>query len=114
MADRLDIIRGTSNTFKILVVDEDGDPYTLASGEVLVFGIKHRPYIEDAAVVKTATNGTDGIYTVGFNPEDTLGLKYGKYFWDAGIRSGEDYYPLFKEPGVFEILPNATKWGDAE
>ena len=114
MADNLKMIRGTSNTFKILVVDKNGDPYNLASEEVLVFGIKHRPYIDDAAVVKTTTSGTNGIYTVDLHPDDTLGLKYGNYFWDAGIRVGEDYYPLFREPGVFVILANATKWGDGK
>lgn len=112
MADKIEIVRGTSNSFKIYVVDTDGKPYTLASGEALVFGIKDKPYKKDAAVIKTVTSGTDGVYTVNFDPDDTINLKYGKWFYDVGLQSGDDYFPVI-EPSTFEILANATKWGDS-
>ena len=113
MADKLESVRGTSNAFKILVVDENGNPYTLASGETLVFGIKDKPYKEDAALIKTVSSGTDGIYTVNLEPDDTQFLKYGKWFYDVGLQSGNEYHSII-EPSTFEILANATKWGDGE
>ena len=114
MADKLEITRGTSDKFEILVVDTSGNPYTLADGEKLVFGIKDKPDSKNAAVIKTVTNSVGGVYTVKFEPDDTINLKYGKWFYDANIKSGKDYHPIFDKPGVFEILANATKWGDTE
>lgn len=107
----LEIVRGTTNTFSFTVTDVNHDPYPLGTGEVLVFGIKHRPYNKDAAVVKTVTEGSDGVYTVTLHPEDTIDLRYGDYFYDVNIQSGDEFHPVMR--GKFKILPNAGKHGDA-
>ena len=111
MARILEIVRGTTNTFNIAVTDADGNPYTLESGEVLVFGIKDKPYRDEAVVVKKVTSGTDGVYAVTLHVEDTINLKYGEWFYDVGIRSGNDYHSVI-EPSLFKIKANATKWSD--
>lgn len=106
----LEMFRGTSETFGFRVTDEDGEPYTLASGEALVFGIKHKPYQKDADVVKRVTTGTDGVYPVTLEPNDTINLKYGDYIYNVNIQSGNNFFPVVD--GKFKIKANATKWGD--
>lgn len=105
----LEMIRGTSDSFNVKVL-VDGKPYTLTSGEVLVFGIKYRPYQATPALVKTVTAETDGVYTVTLKPKDTIGLKYGDYFYQVNIQSGDDFFPVVD--GKFKVKANATKWGD--
>mgnify|MGYP002515664526 CR=1 FL=1 len=49
----LEIVRGTTNTFEILVRDEDtGNPYILKSDQALVFGLKRNELDEERPLVK--------------------------------------------------------------
>lgn len=118
MKQDIEIVRGTSNTFDIEVTDANGDPYTLADGEQIIFGVKKKPEHGECLIKKVSTACTDGVCTIEIDPEDTLELPFGKYFYDVGLRSGSDFFQIigcekFKLP-EFHILPNITKWGDGE
>lgn len=109
---RIEIVRGTTNTFSITLTDANDALYTLASGEVLVFGIKKTPELDaDPIVKKIATSGTDGVYSVTIDPADTSGLPIGSYWYDVGVQSGTKYFNIIK-PSPFKIGKNVTKWGD--
>jgi len=119
MKHDIEIVRGTSEIFKIAVADENGNSYALASGEKLVFGVKKKPTQDDSQCVlkKIITAASDnGLYEVKFDPADTASLPFGKYFYDVGLLSGNDYFPVIAcEDGrlpVFHIKPNITKRGD--
>lgn len=113
MAQKIEIVRGTTNTFQIAVTDAEGREYALVSGEKVVFGIKKNPEDDEAIFVKTITKGIDGIYVATIEASDTEDLDPGKYFYDVGLRSGDKYYNII-EPSTFMILPNITRWGDGQ
>lgn len=90
----ISIIRGTSNTFNITLQDPEGQPYFLAAGEVLRFGVKTRHTEESYIIEKelTAEDLKNGVYPVKLLPEDTAGLCCYSYCYDVGVQSGDDYW----------------------
>lgn len=111
---KVEIVRGTSNTFQILVYDADGRPYDLGSNERIVFGIKKDPDVEtEPMIVKTGEIIGNGMFTVKLCPEDTAELKCGAYFYDVGLDTGTDFFNVI-EPSPFQILANVTHRGCAE
>ena len=111
MKQDIEIIRGTSNTFEVEVTDANGEPYTLASGESIIFGVKKRATHMDYVLKKVVTESTDGVCTVILAPEDTASLPFGKYFFDVGLQSGAAFYNIIG-CSEFIISENITKWGD--
>jgi hypothetical protein len=111
MTQTIEIVRGTSNTFPITVTDADGTPYTLEAGEKLLFGVKKQPSDKDYLVLKTITATTNGEYVAKLLPNDTSGMEYGRYVYDVGLESGENFYNVI-EASPFVVQPNVTKWGD--
>lgn len=113
MTQKLEIVRGTSNTFQIEVRDADGNLYAATGGEKVIFGIKCKPEDPETAVVKTASMSAAGIYVVKLSPEDTEALKCGRYFYDVALQSGEDFYNIIESTPLV-ILANITKRGCAD
>lgn len=111
MVQPIEVIRGTSNAFHITVTDANGNPYTLADGERLCFGVKQTPKDKDTLISKIVTSGTDGVYAVELKPADTMELEYGRYVYDVGLESGTEYFNVI-EASTFVIKPNVTKWGE--
>lgn len=111
MAQRIEIVRGTTKTLAITVTDSNNELYTLADGEKVVFGVKRKPEDENPVILKSVASGENGVYAVTLAPTDTENLPFGKYFYDAGVLSGSNYHNII-EPSPFHILPNATKRGD--
>lgn len=112
MRQSIEIVRGTSNTLAIAVTDANSNPYTLQAGEVIVFGVKKNASDEDYVLLKTATQGADGVYNIEINPEDTAGVEPGEYVYDVGLESGVEYYNIIPLTKLL-IVANVTKWGDA-
>ena len=113
MAQRIEIVRGTTNTIEISVTDADGLAYTVVAGEKVVFGIKRKATDETFIIVKTASFNTVGSYLVTLTPADTEGLNFGEYVYDVALQSGNNFYNII-EPSPFAILANVTKWGCAD
>lgn len=111
MAQRIEIVRGTSKTLAVTVTDANNELYTLEDGEAVVFGVKRKPEDTERVILKTAESGENGVYNIFLIPTDTDKLPYGKYLYDVGVQSGGAYHNII-EPDVFVILPNVTKWGD--
>lgn len=107
----IEIIRGTSNTYNITPTDADGNPYTLAVGEKLLFGVKQSTADKEPLFVKVITSGTDGVYPVELEPGDTAELACGRFVYDVGLESGTKFFNIIK-PSPFVIQPSVTKWGD--
>lgn len=112
MIKPLEIVRGTTNTFGITVTDSEGNAMTLSSGQVLVFGLKRKPYNEERALVKKITHTIGaGEYYLELEPEDTAELDPGPYLYDVSLQSGDAFYSVI-EPSPFLIKPNVTQIGD--
>lgn len=108
----LNIIRGTTNSFSITLTDEEGNPYVLEEGQEIVFGIKKKETDADCIIVKRTKGLIDGAYQFTLNPDDTLNLTVGKYFYDVGIQHGAKIYYNIIESSSFMIEQNITKIGD--
>lgn len=113
MAQRIEIVRGTTNTFEITIVDSVGGAYNLGSNERVIFGVQADPRDETLLISKTAEIIGEGLFRVTLCPEDTEGLSPGRYSYDVGLDDGTDYFNVI-EPGPFEILANVTFRGCAE
>lgn len=113
MLNRIEIVRGTSNTFQIEVVDANGTAYNLASNEKIIFGVKAKAEDTELVFSKTAEAVADGVYSVKLVPEDTQELSCGKYSYDVGLQKGTDYFNII-EPTAFVITPNVTFRGCVE
>lgn len=114
MKNDVEIVRGTTNVFEITIKDAYGNPYNLAEGEQLLFGMKKtyadREYVFVKTVKTTATTNKDGVYSVIVTPEDTEKCDCCKYHYDVAVQSGEDFYNVI-ENSVIYIKKNITKWG---
>lgn len=113
MANKVEIVRGTTNIFNITVNDAAGRLYSLAAGEKVIFGIKQREGDTDLIFAKVAVPGSAGAYSVTINPADTADLDCGRYYYDVALQSGNAFYNII-ESNPFIILPNITSWGCAE
>lgn len=110
MAQGIEIVRGTTNVIEITVTDGDGNLRNLSSGEVILFGVKEHLGDENYMFVRAATQKDLGVYTVELAKEDTEGRACGRYFYDVGLQSGDDFFNIL-EVSPFIIAPNVTKWG---
>jgi len=108
----IEIVRGTTNAFSIAVTDKNGAPYTLETGQVLVFGLKRHWNSEDRVLAKKITGTVNGEYYLELTPADTADLEPGKYCYDVGLQHGSYVFYNVIEPSIFIIKPNVTKLGD--
>lgn len=108
----LGIVRGTTNTFSLAVADENGAPYILETGQVLVFGLKRNEDDEDRVLVKQITNTVNGEYYLELAPADTADLPCGRYYYDVGLQHGSTVFHNVIEASPFIIKYNVTKLGD--
>lgn len=112
MSKDIRMVRGTSRTFQISVTDAEGNPYNLKDGEKVIFGVKKSASDEELLICKVVTECVDGVCEVELDPEDTGNLAVGKYYYDVGLESSEDYY-IIVEMSIFTLAANVTKWGDS-
>ena len=113
MAQRIEIVRGTTNNIELTVTDADGILYQTATGDKIIFGVKKKPEDKERVITKTAEKVSAGVYSVALAPEDTASMNCGKYWFDVGLESGENFYNII-EPNLFVILHNITEKGCAE
>lgn len=107
MAQRIEVVRGTTNTFEISIVDSSGAAYDLGSNEKIMFGVKKNPKDAEMLFMRTAEIVGSGLFKVKISPSDTENLSFGKYWYDVGLQNGEDFYNVI-EANPFEIAPNIT------
>lgn len=110
MAQKIEIVRGTTNTIEITLTDGDGNLRTLSSGEVIVFGLKEKLTDSEYVFVRAAVVKDLGVYTFEIEKEDTEQCEVGTYWYDVGLQSG-DYFFNIVEASPFVIIHNVTKWG---
>lgn len=111
MKQPLSMIRATTQSIMIALKNDDGDKYTLAEGEKLIFGLKHYPEDQECVLSKTLTSADDdgeGNYVLFLNPEDTANLDFGCYYYDVGKQSGTAYHNVI-ECSEFHLTYNITE-----
>ena len=112
MLNKIEIVRGTTNTFELTVIDADGNAYAMAQTEKIIFGVKRKATDTERVITKTAVMLAVGTYSITLEPEDTNCLNCEKYVYDVALESGNHFYNIV-EPSLFVILPNVTERGCA-
>lgn len=105
--NELKMVRGSSQTLEIQVLGPDGQPYVLLEGDVIRFGVKHPEYFGAYLIRKESRGLVNGMTSVDIDPEDTIGMEPGRYCYDIGLQSGEEYFPVVKY-SEFILEPNVT------
>ena len=113
MAQRIEIVRGTTNTFEITITDSSGAAYNLGSNEKVVFGVKEKPTDDALLIVKSAEIIGEGRFQVVINPEDTEALEFGRYYYDVAVDKGIAFFNVI-EPNPFMVVQNITFRGCAD
>lgn len=102
------MVRGTSQLLEIRVTDGHGAPYVLSEGDVIRFGVKYEEGNGAYLVKKQSSTLTDGITRIHLTPEDTMEMEPGRYKFDIGLQTGEDYFPVVAYSD-FILVPNVTE-----
>ena len=108
--EKIEIVRGTTNTFRISITDAAGKPYIPVAGDRVVFGVKKNRADETLLITKTAQVSQDGRAQVKIEPEDTAELCCDNYYYDISLETGEDFYNIV-EASPFRISYNITSKG---
>lgn len=93
----LSVIRGTTFSFLVKLYDTDGKKFVLEDGDILTFGVKeyleHRNCIISKSLGASDYNADIGGFIFDINPEDTIDLSFGDYFYDVivTLNTGEIY-----------------------
>lgn len=109
---KVELVRGTSLTLEITITDVYGNPYSMSSGQVVVFGVKQELDDEKLVIKKLVTTGSGGVFKVTLSPQDTESLEPGRYHYDVGLADGSEYHGVI-DPNPFILKENVTKRGDA-
>lgn len=113
MAQGIEIVRGTTNTIEVNVVDADNVAYTVKAGEKIIFGLKKNAEDTEFVLVREAAFRTVGVYLATLVPADTQDLECGRYVYDVALQAGNNFFNII-EPSPFHIVANVTKWGCAD
>ena len=107
--DLIEVVRGTSHTFRISILDEFGQPYVMQPGEILRMGVKDEVDAQEYVLEKEVdyTFNIGGEYIIILQPSDTLFLDCKKYWYDVGLQSGVDYFMVI-ECSPFVVRQNIT------
>lgn len=104
--NRFEIVRGDSADFHIYlpIKDDEGQiigEYLLEEGDTLLFTVKKNTKTDEVIFQKS---GQD----VSINPEDTEGLPYGKYVYDAELTYASGFVDTVILPTEFKITDEVT------
>ena len=103
----LRMIRGSTMTLEVEMSAEDGQPYVLLEGDVIRFGVKHGFASGGYRILKETGELKEGIAQIQIDPEDTMEMEPGRYAYDIGIQSGENYF-MVVGLSDFVLEPNVT------
>ncbi len=92
------IVRGTTQSIVVTILNEDETIYKLQSGDKLIFGVKLNPENSEYDIKKVIeTADSEGNCVISLIPEDTNGLAFGKYFFDVGLQTADgDFYMIIE------------------
>lgn len=109
----VEIVRGTTNSFKIAIADSNGVAYNLGSNEKIVFGVKEKPDDQELLIAKTAEIIGAGLFKVVLNTNDTEQLPSGSLYYDVGLDNGTDLFNIIPI-SPFTVVQNVTFRGCAD
>lgn len=108
----LRMVRGTTFQFGVKLFNAQDQPYELENDDLVVFGVKKYIEHQNYDIFKTLTlneydANIDG-YIFTIDPEDTIDLQCGNYYYDVGVQTANDDYYVVIEKSNFKLAENVT------
>lgn len=109
----IEIYRGDSDDLEITLLDDNGDPVPLLTGDIMMFTAKEKyaDTDEEAAIAKDVTIDEDipsGKVIIPLTKDDT-DLSLGEYYCDAQRVRGNDVKTIKLDDGKLKIHNDVTK-----
>lgn len=111
MEEVLSIVRGTTNSFGVIVKDNEGETQVLSEGQDLIFGLKQNELDDNRVLIKTLTKMASGENYLELEPSETMDLEPGTYYYDIGLKQGTSFFNIV-ELSPIKIKPNVAKITD--
>lgn len=103
MGTKIWLTRGDSAFLQLTIMNEDGTPYEMQDGDIVLFTVKRSVNDKDLLFQKRMDNGV-----VEITPEDTENLAYGDYVYDCQLKTFEGIVQTFITPSQFRVLEEVT------
>lgn len=102
------ITRGDTEIIKIIITDQDGDPYPLVEGDKIYFTIKENTHTTNKMFQKVITHFDKGIAHIILEPKDTSSWAYGKYKYDMQMVGSSGTTKTIIKPSNFTVEKEVT------
>ena len=108
---KLEITRGTTISFILIIQNDDGTIYHLKDGEKLIFGVKFDIESDEYLIKKviTAENREENGYLISLKPEDTQKMEFKDYRYDIGLQTADGDYFMIIPCSQCIITPAVTQ-----
>lgn len=113
MEEMLSIVRGTTNSFSVIVKNNEGETQVLSEDQTLIFGLKQNELDDNRALVKPVSKMANGENYLELEPSETMDLEPGTYYYDISMRHGTSFFNIV-ESSPIKIKPNVTKITDLD
>ena len=110
MENELDVPRGTTSSFYVIITYEDGTPYPYNENDMVFFGVCFDDS-DELLISKTADyDNENNCYVVNLTPEDTQNMIVGERYWyDMGLQTIDgDFYRII-EATLFNVKRSVTR-----
>jgi outer membrane lipoprotein-sorting protein len=110
MENELDVPRGTTYSFYVIITYEDGTPYPYNENDMVFFGVCFDDS-DELLISKTADyDNENNCYVVNLTPEDTQNMIVGERYWyDMGLQTIDgDFYRII-EATLFNVKRSVTR-----
>ena len=99
--------------YRTIRIKADGQPYTLQSGEKILFGVKRGKWSGEYLIFKTLTSNDEigGGYPLVLTPEDT-DILTGYHKYDVGVALSDGSYHDIQSNDDFIVRSVTTHKGD--
>lgn len=101
--NKIYITRGDSAVLSLDITDADGNSYTPAGNDSLLFTVKVDTATSSHLIQKSITGGK-----VTLDPVDTESLPYGDYVYDVQLRMADGYVDTIIPPSLFRVEEEVT------
>ena len=104
----IQLTRGDTMILELSLVDEAGDKYIPEENDVIVFRVKRNSTSKEILIEKNIP--TDDM-TLVLQEDDTKDLKFGTYYYEVEIITGENYHFTVIANTEFEITTELENHG---
>ena len=93
----IELIRGNTTNFRLKLTNSDGTQYVPSENDTIIFTLKKSINKDAKAIVikKISSRFSGGDMLISFEPQDTVDLSEGNYYYDVAICiNGNEFYTV--------------------